>query len=231
MRIFSLPLFVYLRRIGNKNQQRAFPPTLREVFANSTRFAWNNMAALTSCRNEDPRTNYTSKQNATNHDKTIKQRLQFLHRNVFLRKHPTKQPCVSSGMAISASITATGAAVGGTSPSMVQSAQLRQSLMVYLLCGIITLLQGIHIAHVTSKESVRNYARALFGWDSGSVSVWVLATRVETRPRATIQCPESTWKKCLLHRPEGEAFCRSIRFHCFKFLKAANGLKEYYCRN
>ena len=27
MRIFSLPLFVYLRRIGNKNQYRAFPPT------------------------------------------------------------------------------------------------------------------------------------------------------------------------------------------------------------
>ena len=134
-------------------------------------------------------------------------------------------------MAISASITATGAAIGGTSPSMVQSAQLRQLLMVYFLGGMIIRIQGIHTAHVTSKESVKNYARALFGWDSGSVSVCVLATRRETRPRDTIQCPGSTWKKCLLHRPEGEAFCRSIRFRCFKFLKAANGLKEYYCRN
>ena len=73
MRIFSLPLFVYLRRIVNKNQYRAFPPTLREVFTNSTRLARNNnMAAITSCKNEDPRKNYTYKQNATNHDKAIK---------------------------------------------------------------------------------------------------------------------------------------------------------------
>ena len=135
-------------------------------------------------------------------------------------------------MAISASVAAPAVAIGGISPSMVQSAQPRQPLMVYLLCGkTLNFLQEIHTAYVTSKESVRNSTRALFGWDSGSVSVWVLATRVETRPRATIQCPGSTWKKCLLHRPEGEAFCRSIRFHCFKFLKAANGLKEYYCRN
>ena len=47
-------------------------------------------------------------------------------------------------------------------------------------------MQGIHTAQGTSKESVRNYARALLGWDSGSVSVWVLATRVETRPQASI---------------------------------------------
>ena len=135
-------------------------------------------------------------------------------------------------MAISASVAAPAVAIGGISPSMVQSAQPRQPLMVYLLCGkTLNFWQEIHTAYVTSKESVRNSTRALFGWDSGSVSVWVLATRVETRPRATIQCPGSTWKKCLLHRPEGEAFCRSIRFHCFKFLKAANGLKEYYCRN
>ena len=134
-------------------------------------------------------------------------------------------------MAISASVSAAAVAIGGISPSMVQSAQPYQPLMVYLSCRITLNLQEIHTAYVTSKESVRNYARALFGLDSGSVSVWVLATRVETRPRAIIQCPGSTWKKCLLHRPEGEAFCRSIRFHCFKFLKAANGLKEYYCRN
>ena len=134
-------------------------------------------------------------------------------------------------MAISASVAAPAVAIGGISPSMVQSAQPRQPLMAYLLLRMTLNLQEIHTAYVTSKESVRNSARALFGWDSGSVSVWVLATRVETRPRATIQCPGSTWKKCFLHRPEGEAFCRSIRFHCSKFLKAANGLKEYYCRN
>ena len=128
-------------------------------------------------------------------------------------------------MAISASLSAAAVAIGGISPSMVQSAQPRQPLMVYLLCGITLILQEIHTAYVTSKESVRNYARAKFGWDSGSVSVWVLATQLETRPRASIQCPGSTWKKCLLHRPEEEAFCRSILFHCFKFLKAANGLK------
>ena len=134
-------------------------------------------------------------------------------------------------MAISVSLTAPSAAIGGISPSMVQSAQLRQPLMVNFLCGRILIMQGIHTAQGTSKESVRNYARALFGWDSGSVSVWVLVTRVETRPQASIKCPGSTWKKCLLHRPEGEAFCRSILFHCFKFRKAANGLKECYCRN
>ena len=64
---------VYLRQIGSKNQYRAFPPTLREVFTNSTTLAWNNnIAAITSCKNEDPRKNYTYKQNATNHDKAIK---------------------------------------------------------------------------------------------------------------------------------------------------------------
>ena len=73
MRIFSLPLFVYLRQIGNKNQCRAFPPTLKEVFTKSTRLAGNKyMAAMTLFKNEDPRENYGYKQNATNHDKAIK---------------------------------------------------------------------------------------------------------------------------------------------------------------
>ena len=91
MRIFPLPLFVYLRQIGNKNQYRAFPPTLREVFTNSTRLAWNNnMAAITSCKNEDPRKNYTYKQNAANHDKAMKWRLSISPQECIFNKKSDK---------------------------------------------------------------------------------------------------------------------------------------------
>ena len=54
----------------------------------------------------------------------------LFHRNVFSRRHLTKQGCVSSGMEIFASITAMRVAGDGISPSMVQSVQLQQPLMV-----------------------------------------------------------------------------------------------------
>ena len=54
----------------------------------------------------------------------------LFHRNVFLRRYLTKQGSVSSGMGIFASLTAMRAADDGISPSMVQSAQLQQPLMV-----------------------------------------------------------------------------------------------------
>jgi len=52
-------------------------------------------------------------------------------RNVYSRKHQTTQGCVSSGMGFFVLPTATIAAGDGISPSMVQSAQLRQPLMVW----------------------------------------------------------------------------------------------------
>ena len=52
------------------------------------------------------------------------------YRNVFSRRCPTKQGYVSSGMEIFASMAAMGAAGDGISPSMVQSVQHQQPLVV-----------------------------------------------------------------------------------------------------
>ena len=64
---------------------------------------------------------------------------------------------------------ATRAADDGTLPSMVQSAQLRQPLMVLSTWK----LKRIYIEYDKLKESVRKSKRALFAWDSGSVIVLV----------------------------------------------------------
>jgi len=66
---------------------------------------------------------------------------------------------------------ATGAADDGTSPSMVQSAQLRQPLMVLSTWKMAA--KRIYIEYDKLKESVRKSKRALFAWDSGSVIVLV----------------------------------------------------------
>ena len=52
------------------------------------------------------------------------------NRNAFSRKHSTIPHCGSSGMEISASLTAMIAATGGILPSMVGNAPLREPLMV-----------------------------------------------------------------------------------------------------
>ena len=64
------------------------------------------------------------------HFSTIVCLFYLFHRNVFLRRYLTKQGCVSSGTESFASTTAITAAGDGISPSMVQSVQLQQPLMV-----------------------------------------------------------------------------------------------------
>ena len=55
-----------------------------------------------------------------------------------------------------------------------------------------------YTVHVTLKESVRNSARVLFAWDSGSVIAQV--TDLLMLKQAGTQCPGYTWKKYLPHR-------------------------------
>ena len=93
-------------------------------------------------------------------------------------------------MAISVSLTATTAAIGGTLPSMVQNARPRQPLMVYFYCIMALAGKRIHIAHVTLKESARSSIRARSAWDSGSVSA-LLVTKLATRIQAGTQSPRS----------------------------------------
>ena len=107
-----------------------------------------------------------------------------------------------SGVATFAFITATLAADDGISPSMVQSVQLQQLLMVSYTWSMEMAPKKIYIAHVTSKESVRKSTRALCAWDSGSVIVLVMDLLMRTQ--AGTRCPGSTWKKYLLHRLKKE---------------------------
>ena len=51
-----------------------------------------------------------------------------------------------------------------------------------------------------SKECVKKSTRALYAWDSGSVTV--LVTDLLTLTQAGTQCPGSTWKKYHPHRLE-----------------------------
>ena len=129
---------------------------------------------------------------------------------MFSRKCLTKQRCESTGLAIFASTTATAAAGDGISPLTVQSAQLQQPLMVWSTCSmeLEENLQRIYIAHVTSKESVRNSERVQCAWDSGSVTV--LGMDLLTRTQAGTQCPGSTWKKYLPHKLKKSRFCFSF---------------------
>jgi len=119
-------------------------------------------------------------------------------RNVYSRKHQTTQDCVSSGMAIFVYITAMDAAGDGISPSMVQSAQLQQPLMVLSTWYREVAAEKIYTVCGKLKESVRKSKRALCAWDSGSAIVLVMDLLM--LKLAGTQCPGSTWKKYLLHR-------------------------------
>jgi len=113
--------------------------------------------------------------------------------------------------------TATTAAGDGISPSMVQSAQLQQPLMVWS-----TWYKEIATERICSvcgklKESVRKSKGALYVWDSGSETVLVLDLLMPEL--AGIQCPGSTWKKYLLHRlkrVDCDFFCSLLSLRCFK---------------
>ena len=84
-----------------------------------------------------------------------------------------KQRCVPTGLAIFAFIIAKGAAADGISPSTVQSAPLRQPLMVWCTwrMELAVNTQRTYTVHGTLKESVRNFTRAEYEWDSGSANV------------------------------------------------------------
>jgi len=101
-------------------------------------------------------------------------------------------------MDLFASTTAMGAAGDGTLPSMVQSAQLRQPLMVWSTCYREVAAEKIYTVCDKLKESVKKSKRAMCAWGSGSAIVLVLEMLMLTL--AGTQCPGSTWKKYLLHR-------------------------------
>ena len=121
-------------------------------------------------------------------------------RNAFSRKHSTIPHCGSSGMEISASLTAMIAATGGILHSMGRNVLVREPLMVSCTCRRVLTGERTHTARATSKESARSSTRGPYGWDSGWVNV-LYENRV-TRTRAGTQCPGSTWKKYLLRRPK-----------------------------
>ena len=125
---------------------------------------------------------------------------------MFLKKCLIKQRCVSTGPAIFASTTAMPAAGDGISLSTVQSARLRQPLMVWSTCcmELAGNTDRIYTAHVTLKESARNSTRVQCAWDSGSVTA--LGMDLLTRTQAGTQCPGSTWKKYLPHRLKKSRF-------------------------
>ena len=83
-------------------------------------------------------------------------------------------------------------AADGTSPLTVQSARLRPPLMVQFTWRMEEAVntQRIYTAHVTLKESVRNFARARCALDSGWGNVLVIDPLTPT-PAGT-QCPGST---------------------------------------
>ena len=123
---------------------------------------------------------------------------EFFPRNAYSRKHQTTQGCVSSGMDLFVLPTATGAAGDGTSPSMVQSAQLQQPLMVLSTWYREVVTEKIYTVCDKLKESVKKSKRALCAWGSGLAIVLVMDLLMLTL--AGTQCPGSTWKKYLLHR-------------------------------
>ena len=136
------------------------------------------------------------------------------YRNVFSRKYQTRRGCVSSGVALFASTTAMDVAGDGTSPSMVQSARLRQPLMVWSTWYKDRAAKRIYTAYDKLKGSVRKSTRALCAWDSGSAVVLVSDQLMHTQ--AGIQCPGSTWKKYLPHRLKIRAVDLFFVVRCFK---------------
>ena len=143
--------------------------------------------------------------------------LNFFHfsRNVYSRKHQTTQGCGSFGVELFASTTATGAAGDGISPSMGQSAQLQQPLMVWSTWYREVAPERICTVCGKLKESVRKSKRAPCAWGSGSAIVLVMDLLMPT-PAGT-QCPGSTWKKYPLHRlKRADCYFFSLSLRCFK---------------
>ena len=122
------------------------------------------------------------------------------NRNAFSRKHSTVPRCESSGMEISASLTAMIAATGGILHSMERNVLVREPLMVLFTCRQVLNGERIHTDHATSKESARSSTRGRYAWDSGWVNV--LHENLVTPTRVGTQCPGCTWKKYLLRRPK-----------------------------
>ena len=122
------------------------------------------------------------------------------NRNAFSRKHSKIPHCGSSGMEISASLTAMIAATGGILHSMEQNVLVREPLMVLCTCRWVLTGERTHTAHATSKESARSSTRGRYAWDSGWANV--PNGNLVTRTRVGTQCPGSTWKKYLLCRPK-----------------------------
>ena len=137
------------------------------------------------------------------------------NRNAFSRKHSTIPHCGSSGMEISASLTAMIAETGGILHSMERNVLVQEPLMVLCTCRWVLTGERTHTAHATSKESARSSTRGRYAWDSGWVNV--LHENLVTRTRAGTQCPGSTWKKYLLRRPKIKDHAgRPPSYHFFK---------------
>ena len=128
----------------------------------------------------------------------------YYHRNVFSRKRQTTQRCESTGREICVSTAAMAVAADGILPLTVQSARLRPPLMVQFTCNMEEAVNTLRIytAHVTLKESVRNFAKAPCALDSGSGDVLVTDPLLTPTPAGT-QCPGFTLKK-YLHRLKRE---------------------------
>ena len=112
---------------------------------------------------------------------------------------------MSTGVAYSASITATTVAGDGISLLMAQSARLQQLLMLLFTWYMeVAADYKICIAHVTSRESAIKSTKALCAWDSGSATAQV--TVLLMRSQDGTRCPGCTWKKYLPHKLKKSRF-------------------------
>ena len=115
---------------------------------------------------------------------------------MFSRRGQTAQACASTGVANSASITATLVAGDGISLLMAQNARHLQLLMLQSICiKDLAAEKIICTAHVTSKESVIKSTKARCAWDSGLATAQGMEMLMRTQ--AGTQCPGFMWKKCL----------------------------------
>ena len=117
---------------------------------------------------------------------------------MFSRRGQTAQVCASTGVAISASLTAMPVAGDGISLLMAQSARHPQLLMLQSICiKDLAAEQIICTAHVTSKESVIKSTKARCAWDSGLATAQGMEMLMRTQAGTLDQCPGFMWKKCL----------------------------------
>ena len=115
---------------------------------------------------------------------------------MFSRRGQTAQVCASTGVANSASITATLVAGDGISLLMAQNARHLQLLMLQSICiKDLAAEKIICTAHVTLKVSVIKSTKARCAWDSGLATAQGMEMLMRTQ--AGTQCPGFMWKKCL----------------------------------